>query len=292
MIATSTIIDGLGKITSAEELPRPARAIAERFLPEASEGANSNSAALPADAGIAGVYHWSRRAESSFTRLLDLLSEGEVRVDHFGNARLLPAIWPFGEGKTVKRVENNLYEGPSGARATYVNGNGSDPYFATPAMQAQRVPWSLDVRWIAPTFVASAAVVVVTLLAWPIAALWRRWRKKQWTQDAGDRRSHLVVRTVLVVDALVIIAVSVFFVLSKDLTIFNEALDPFVLGLYALAWLGAFGAIPTVWIAAQFWRNGAGSQWSRVHHSLIAASAVMIAWFFIAFNIAGTTLNY
>ena len=39
-------------------------------------------------------------------------------------------------------------------------------------------------------------------------------------------------------------------------------------------------------------RNGTGSRWSRVHHSLIAASSLMIAWFFLTFHIAGTTLIY
>src|SRR5262249_1910689 len=50
--------------------------------------------------------------------------------------------------------------------------------------------------------------------------------------------------------------------------------------LYAFAWLGVCGAILTVWAASLFWRTGVGSRWSRIHHSLIAASSVMIAWFF------------
>jgi hypothetical protein len=33
-------------------------------------------------------------------------------------------------------------------------------------------------------------------------------------------------------------------------------------------------------------------RWSRIHHSLIAARSIMIAWFLTTFRIAGTTLNY
>jgi preprotein translocase subunit SecY len=146
------------------------------------------------------------------------------------------------------------------------------------------------VRWIAPAFVVSTAVVLLTLLAWPVAALWRLWRKKRWSQD---RRRYLAVRLVLLVDALVIIATAVLFIMPGiDPRILNDALDPLLLVLYALAWLGVFGAILTVWAAGLFWRNGVGSRWSRVHHSLIAASGVMIAWFFLTFHIAGTTLTY
>ena len=94
----------------------------------------------------------------------------------------------------------------------------------------------------------------------------------------------------MLVDTAVIVATAVPFFMSP--TIYNEALDPLLLVFYALAWLGVFGAILTVWAATRFWRNGVGSRWSRVHHSLIAASSVMIAWFFLTFHIAGTTLTY
>jgi hypothetical protein len=80
--------------------------------------------------------------------------------------------------------------------------------------------------------------------------------------------------------------------MSSDFTIFNDPLDPWLLALYAFAWLGVFGVVLTLAAAARFWRYGIGSRWSRVHHALIAASSVMIAWFFLTFHIAGTTLSY
>jgi hypothetical protein len=98
---------------------------------------------------------------------------------------------------------------------------------------------------------------------------------------------------VLLVDAAAIVASAVLFIMgSMDLTRLDDALDPLLIALYALAWTGMFGAILVLWAAIRFWRNGVGSRWSRIHHSLIAASSVMIAWFFLAFHIAGTTLNY
>lgn len=286
-------LDGIGEIKEAKEIPDPARVIAERFLPKAPEAADARSAALSSDAGVAGIYHSSRRAESSFARLNELVSQIVVKTGSAGNARLFSAMWPFGDGETLKRVERNLYEGPGNARLAFVNGAGSDSYFAEPSSRMQRVPWSLDARWIAPAFIASTAVVLLTLLAWPVAALWRRWRKRPWSQDSGDRRKYLAVRLVLLVDATVVVATAVLLIVSgKDPTIVNDALDPLVLGLYTLAWLGAVGAILTLWAATHFWINRVGSPWSRVHHSLIAASSVMIAWFFLTFHIAGTTLNY
>jgi membrane protein YdbS with pleckstrin-like domain len=90
----------------------------------------------------------------------------------------------------------------------------------------------------------------------------------------------------------VIVAAAVLFVISSDLTIFNAALDPLILAFYAFAWLGVVGAVFTLWVAAQLWRNRVGSRWSRIHHTLMAAGSVMLAWFFLTFHLAGTTLNY
>ena len=187
-------------------------------------------------------------------------------------------------------IQRDLYQAPSGRFALVDDGNSELP--ATPGFSSAARSRPLDVRWIAPAYAASMATVLLTLLAWPVAALWRRWRKRRWSEDSGDRRSFLAARLVLLVDAAVIGATAVLFAMSSDFTIFSDALDPLLLVLYALAWLGVVGAIVALWAAILFWRKGAGSRWSRVHHSLIAAACVMIAWFFVAFHIAGTTLNY
>jgi CubicO group peptidase (beta-lactamase class C family) len=284
---------GTGEVKAANQIPDPATAIAKRFLPKVPEAADPRAATFPADPGVAGIYHSSRRAESSFIRFNDLVTERVLKIDGAGNVRSYSAIWPFGDGRMLKRVERNLYETPEGGRNAFVDDSGSESYWAVPALRLQSVPWSLDARWIVPAFLVSTAVILLTLLAWPVAALWRYWRKKRWGRDSGDLRKHRAVRLVLLVDAAAIAVSAVLFIIgSTDLTMLNDALDPPLIALYALAWTGVFGAILTLWAAIQFWRDGVGSRWSRVHHSLMAASSVMLAWFFLTFHIAGTTLTY
>jgi CubicO group peptidase (beta-lactamase class C family) len=281
--------DGNGEITAPQQIPQPAAAIARRFLPRPLEAADTR---FPDNADMAGTYQLSRRAESTFARLAALLSQIVIKVDSIGNARLFAATWPYGQGGALKRVERNLYLTPGNALIAYVN-DGPESYLAQPAIWLQRVPWSADARWIAPALVVSMAIVLLTLLAWPVAALWRRWRKRRWSEDRGDRRKYLAVRLVLLTDVTVIVAAAALFVMRfVDLSVFGDALDPLLLALYALAWLGVLGAILTLWAAIRFWRKAVGSRWSRVHHSLIAASCVMIAWFFTTYHLAGTTLNY
>jgi CubicO group peptidase (beta-lactamase class C family) len=285
--------DGVGEITAPKDLmdiPDPVTVIAQRFLAKPTEPDRGN-ANLVGDAGMAGIYHWSRRAESSFLRFSDLLAQRVVKVEDAGNARLHVAIWPFGNGEVLRRVGRNLYEGPGHTRIAFVD-NGSQSYFALPALRLERVPWPLDVRWIAPAVALSTAIAVLTLMAWPIAVIWRYWRKRPWSVG-GDRYKYLAVRMVLLADAAVIVAAVVLFISgSIDPTIFNAPLDYVLVVLYALAWLGVIGAMASLWVSVSFWRNGVGSRWSRIHHSLIATSTVMIAWLFVTFRFAGTTLNY
>jgi len=284
--------DGLGELKgagAATQLASVPSVLAERFLPKASDAGDGAAAPRADDAAVAGLYHSSRRAESSWIRLYDLFLQRVVRIDRDGNARVVPAIWPFGKGETFRRVGRNLYEGPANIRVAVMD-DGAGPYLAHPAVRLQRVPWWLDARWIAPAFAASVAIVLLTLLSWPVAAIWRRWRRRRWGRDGRDRRKFRVVRLVLLVDAIVIAAATALAI--GDRTVLNAALDPLLLVLYGLAWLGVLGAIVAFLAAAFFWRHGVGTRWSRIHHSLIAAATVVIAWFFVTFHIAGTTLIY
>ena len=152
------------------------------------------------------------------------------------------------------------------------------------------MPWFEDVRLIGPAVLASTVVLLLTLLSWPAAAIWRRWRKKPLRE--AQRRLYRGARLIALVDVAVIAAALGLWFSSRDLTIFNEELDPFLIALYALAWLGVLSAIPAAWIGIRFLKNNFGSRWMRAYHVLIGTSAVVIAWFFVAFHIAGTTLTY
>ncbi len=284
--------NGLGDIENLKQLHRLVTIVAERFLPRALAAADLRADVSSHNDRMAGVYQSSRRSESSVLRLSALVEQRMVKIDRAGDARLLEAIWPFGEGMPLRRVGQNVYEVEGNARIAFVD-DGAEPYLTLPSSRLQRVPWTLDVRWIVPALLASTAVILLTLLAWPVAAAWRWWRTRPWSRDRSHRAKYLTVRSVLVIDLVVILAAVVLFIIAaSDPTTLNDRLDPVLLVLYVLAWLGVVGAIPTVWTAISFWRDGVGSHFSRIHHSLIAASSVMCAWFFLTFRIAGTTLIY
>jgi hypothetical protein len=203
-------------------------------------------------------------------------------------------VWPYGAGQSLQEVGERLFRGPKVGEVAFEEGPGSVMRLNIGAIeQWQRVPWHLDIRVIAPAVISSVLIGVLTLLGWPIAAVLRRRRGQKCSEDASTRRNHLAVRLILILQIAVIVAASGLFVAgTANYTILSDALDPALVALYGCAWLGVLGGVVALWVAWQFWRKRVGGLWARIHHTLIAASAVVLAWFFLNWHIAGTTLHY
>src|SRR5438309_1305722 len=103
---------GSGKSRAQGRSPIRRRRLRNVFCPRHGTRPNARAAGFPSDAGLAGIYQTSRRAESSFVRLSALLAQFVIKIDVDGPARRFFAIWPFGRGAALKRIEPNLYQGP------------------------------------------------------------------------------------------------------------------------------------------------------------------------------------
>jgi len=202
---------------------------------------------------------------------------------------------PFGAGQSFHGTGKRRFRGPKGNEAAFdeAPGQAMRLNYGPPVLQWQRVPLYLDFRFVAPAIIASLAIGILTLIAWPIAAILRWRRGRRWSKCAWAQRCHLAVRLVLALQILVVAAAATLFVSgTTNLTILSDALDPALVVLYACAWLGVLGGFSAPWVAWRFWRKPIGGWWTQLHHALIAASAVTLASFFLVSHIAGTTLNY
>ena len=270
------------------------RALARRYLP-AHPADTSPFTAHPGDAAAtAGVYQNSRRADSTIGRLSALASELWIRPAGDAKVTIHSAAWPFLVGQSLQEVGELLYRNADGGEIAFeqVSKRVMKVNMGA-AQQWQRVPWYLDIRIVGPAVIASVLVSFLTVVSWPIAAIIRRWGGRLWSEDVSARRCHLTARLILILQLAVIVAVcTLFTVATLNPTILSDALDPALVALYACAWLGSLGGLLALWIAWQFWWRRMSGRWARIHHSLIAVSALILAWFFLTWHIAGTTLNY
>jgi CubicO group peptidase (beta-lactamase class C family) len=241
-----------------------------------------------------GVYQNSRRADSTLVRLRALGGQILIRGHAGGSLTLHSALWPYNKGLPLRRIVPHLYDNPLLGEISFEERQGlSARMHFGGVVEYEHVPWWIDARFVLPAVLASLAVCVLTLLVWPMAAIWR-WRKgRLFHKSPAIRRGYLAGRLTAALQLAVAAGTSILFIAAnRDFTILSDTLDPTLLILYALAWLSVAGSILAIWAAWKFWRQRVRGFWTRLHQTLLGASGVTLAWFFVVWRIAGTTLNY
>jgi hypothetical protein len=255
--------------------------------------------ALPADAASqanarehAGVYQTTQRADSTFLRFTALATQ-----------QLIATAQPDGSIRLSQDTDAFLPAGPDVFRSA----SGQEVRFGRrPSTQVaalhwtsmplpvewERAPWYLDRRILLPTFALAPSIAALALLCWPIAAALRRRQHRSFGATQADRLAYLGLRVVLALHVIVFAGVTLLIRQFDDLTRLNASLDPWLIALYTAAWLSIVATPAAIWTALQYWRHRVGTLWTRSYHTLLAASAAILAWFWFAFRIAGTTLNY
>jgi CubicO group peptidase (beta-lactamase class C family) len=252
-------------------------------------------------AGAAGAYQGTRRADSTFARFQALLSQVIIRENGDGTLSA-GGVLPFGKARRLRRDQRGTatFHDEKGRALAFTHGPGGAVrlYIGSPSQFWERVPAYLDARVVLPVVGASFLFALGAVLGWPVLRVVRRLRRREAAAPgAGEppalRRARLIARVVLVIQlTTVAAALGLLLASRRDMTILSDALDPFVVALYAVAWLGVVGSVPAVGVAAWFWNARAGTRAARVHHTAAALAAVVLAWFFFTWRLAGTTLVY
>jgi CubicO group peptidase (beta-lactamase class C family) len=265
-------------------------AVAERFfkrtIDTASNGERDNASA------VTGVYQPSQRADSNLLRFITLATQQIIVTSQpDGSIRLSRDSEPFAP------TAANEFRSASGQQVVFgvrrTSGVQTMSWSSMPlSMEWERVPWYLQARIVMPSAQTSLAITAITVLAWPIAAYVRRRRQRDFGSSLRDRRDYAWTRVVLVVHVLVFVGLAYLIGKFNDITQVNASLDPLLYALFGAAWLSIALTVLPLWFAFRFWRDRVGSPWARVHQTLLAVSAAILAWFWFTFRIAGTTLNF
>lgn len=148
---------------------------------------------------MAGSWVNSRRAETNFFSIVALLKQVKVSVDAKGEL-VVPVARDL-NGKPIKWVEvapfvwhnvdghERLAAKVEGGKVVRWSMDAISPF-----MVFDRAPAGKSAAWIVPAFYLSAAILLITLLQWPVSALIRRYYKKPLTLDRGALRAYRGVR--------------------------------------------------------------------------------------------------
>ena len=147
--------------------------------------------------------------------------------------------------------------------------------------------------WILPLTMAAVAVLVLTVIHWPIAAFVRR---RCAAMPVAAPPHNVLARRLARAAALANVIFLVGWALTLmsafgDFSRLNESLDPWLRVLHVLGLLGVIGAAFAVWNAWLTFRNGrrpASKLWSL----FVAAACLTVAWFAFAFDLITMSLHY
>lgn len=272
---------------------------ADRYFPNVAPAdgrVDANTAKKHAEM-MAGVWEASRRWETHYFSILNLLGQFKVGVDKKGNLVIPKLLGPNGRPQEWVEIAPFLWRDRNGhdrLAAKVVNGKvvrwATD--FFSPFEMFDPVPSGKSSTWILPAIYACFAVLFLTILAWPIGWWNRRRYKAEFPLSGRALTAYRASRIAIAAALAVLVGWGVAFTVAlSSAAALTGSLDPFlwflqIVGLLVmLAFVGATG-----WNAYEAFRQG---RWYRklwaVLMLLTALILFYVAWWFGLFAM---TVNY
>ena len=274
------------------------RGFADRYLPGTPAkvaGVSKEDAALHAGQ-IAGTYTSSRRPDSNFVSLANLLGPVKVVANEDGTISVTIATSVGGAPKKWREVAPYVWQDTSSTdrlAADVVDGKvtrfSMEPY--APIMVFERLS-----AWRAlsmPLLVASLAIVLLTVIAWPVSALVRRYYGVRYALSGIDARAHRLVRIGALLSLLATAAALglVVGMLSK-LEMTSPGTDGLIIAMRLFATvalpLGAAFASWNAWHVLRARRKWLAKLWAL----LLALACLFLLWIGVVHHVIGFGANY
>ena len=270
---------------------------ADRYFPAPlPESAPAQDAVAKAQL-VAGRYAPSRRAETTFFKLFTLLGQASIAPKEDGVLNVPGLNELSGQPKEWRVTGPLVWRESRGPEQVAVKMNGDRVEMLSAdevggILVLLPVPWHQSGAWILPVVGIATAILLITALAWPIAAWRRRRRGTALALSPRELRWYRLARVVAIID--VVFLAGWMFIVSAgdaDLAAYDGRLDGLFYVLHLLGFIGAVGAIVAIWNG---WLAIAGKRgWKATTWNVgLAASCVAISWFAFAFNLIRFTLKY
>jgi hypothetical protein len=267
----------------------------DRYFPPASP--TPDPPALPSAVSdaqkIAGRYQESRRVEHGFLSLFYLLQQTVISAKPDGTIAA-PRLLEPGEA-TFREIAPDLWREVGGTHELAlrtVAGVKTVIDSEEPISVLQPVPFLRSAFLNLTILLASLAILALTVVLWPIAALLRR-RYGRPADSKELRRLRLWVGAVVVFVLLFVVAWIVLLmpVLSLKLWVYSTRLDPVVRALQIVGLLVIAAVAVGVW---SLWRISAlqASRWVWIRNAALAAALLGIVWIGFAGKLFSFNLNY
>jgi CubicO group peptidase (beta-lactamase class C family) len=268
----------------------------DRYFPPAQPPqASSTLASAATDAQkIAGRYESSRRVEHGFIRFFYLLAQTVIRANADGTVSAPKGFQP-GDAR-FHEVAPEVWRETDGTRELalrYVDGVKTVVSSEDPTSVLQAVPVRRSAPLNLTVLVVSVAILMVTLILWPIAYFSRRHYQRPLAHSSETRRWRLFLRIAVIFDVLWLLCWTMVLlpVLSTQLDVYSTSADAKIrilqlAGLVVIA-LGAAG-IWGIWRLCKL-----ETSWLlRIGNGAIVAALLGVIWIGSVGGLLSFNLNY
>jgi hypothetical protein len=247
---------------------------------------------------MAGNWIASRRADSTFLNITQLIGQTEVSVGKDGELVLPPGLSLSAAPAKWVEVEPFVWDDlNSDQRAAAVVENGEVKRFSLSILSAftvfERPPFYKNSALLIPLLLLSIGILLLTAIFWPVRWAIRRYHGATFALTGRDLLGYRLSRFAALSILLILVGWAVLIsMMFGDLENLGGALDPFLLILQVLSFVVLFGGLAVFcWYLWQVWtgkRRWTAKVWSV---ALVIAGAVVV-WMALAFHLLGIGTNY
>ena len=273
----------------------------DRYFPGQPHQGRASSHQAKADAAlIAGDYDASRRTQTTFMSLLNLLQTVKLTADASGHVSSHAVMGLNGQPKSFEEVAPQVWRevGGKDRLAAKVVG-GKVAMWAedaeAPFMVFKPAPAWRNGAWLWPLTQASLAALLVTAALWPITALVRRRYRAAFALQGPAAVSYRTVRVGAAASGLLTATWLVTELVMLQTFSLGPGLDPWILllhllsvAVFPLAFVAAAWNVWVVWRTRRGWRSGFAKAWSAG----LAASTLTLLWVAFVYHLIGFGLDY
>jgi hypothetical protein len=270
----------------------------DRYFPAASPVLPTAPTAKAHAALMQGVYWSSRRVDSGYLRVLNLLGQMKVAANKDGTLVVsslkddsgAPLVWRE-VGPFVWKDASNKHTLAAAVKDGKVTGFGEDDLAAI--MVFQPVPFAASSTWNTPLLIGMCGVFLATLLLWPVQALVRRRYGQRFPLSGTTAMLYRAVRIAALLDLLALGGfVAIAQAASTKIYLFDDALDIWLRLLQLLCLLGVVGAVLSAWNALRVWTEKGRSWWAKISVTAIMLALLAFVWFVVSLQLISPSLNY
>jgi CubicO group peptidase (beta-lactamase class C family) len=236
---------------------------------------------------VSGIYRTSRRSESTFLKIAAILGQYAVQSDEKGILTIEGNKNLRGNLKRWREVGPLLYHEVDGPEVIAFRRDANDgavtELLSSPVTLEQRVTGFASKTLIFPLVGGSLALLLATILLWPVAAVIRKRYARALPLSPGNRALFHLSRFVCILEigfiALVGLPMSQ---ADTNVSFIGEGLNPWLVASHITGWLAALGLIVLAITALRFWKTPDLGWWARVHATLLLLASIAFisfAWY-------------